>query len=204
MPGRMDCHWRVVKATTSFQLITHASCKGAIRVLFANTEINDCLIGSFTGSRGYAEWVSTESSLLLSSPKVDEIFAVSKVAPPKCLQPLLKEHGLWLGDWKTFSIVFLVIFQSVSSNFIQTRKRKPSFDIWQWLLLSAMRKHLGQNPPGGDFLRTRLHHTVKRSTQKKLSLDKLSQRELNYLSDLYFLLHNIILQSSRLIYTVSP
>lgn len=71
VPVRMDCHWRIVKATTSFQLIACASCTEAIRVLLANTEMNDCLIGGLIGSRGYADWVSIKS-LLLSSLKVDE------------------------------------------------------------------------------------------------------------------------------------
>lgn len=72
VPVRMDCHWRIVKATTSFQLIVHASCTGAIRVLLANTEMNDCLIGGLIGSRGYADWGGIKPSLLLSSLKVDE------------------------------------------------------------------------------------------------------------------------------------
>lgn len=48
--NRMNCHWRVVKATTSFHLIVHASWKGAIRVLLSNTEKNITLSGALFGT----------------------------------------------------------------------------------------------------------------------------------------------------------
>ena len=49
-----DGHWGVVKAATSLHLIAPVSCKGAIRVLLANAETNNCLIGNLPGSTGNA------------------------------------------------------------------------------------------------------------------------------------------------------
>lgn len=47
---RIDCHWRVVKVSTSLQITAHVSCKGVARVLFANAEMDNCFMRASLGA----------------------------------------------------------------------------------------------------------------------------------------------------------
>ena len=62
------------------------------------------------------------SSLQLDHAK-RRLCRISKMKPPKCPHPQVKAQGRWSVDCKTFRVAFLVIFQSTSSNFAQTKKK---------------------------------------------------------------------------------
>lgn len=96
---RMDCHWRVVKVSTSLRITAHVSCKGVIGVLFANTEMDNCFMGASLGTEEMKdEWAWEFHHSLSSKGRAAfakrKSYGISSVKCPNYLQPLSKSQSL--------------------------------------------------------------------------------------------------------------